>query len=60
MNYQVNDVARSTSGYGFSITDTRGRPLVHFEFENEDKAKEARRIIGQSVAIATMITPLRP
>ena len=28
--------------------------------KDEDKAKEARRIIGQSVAIATMITPLRP
>jgi hypothetical protein len=27
MNYQVNDVAPSTGGYGFSITDTRGKPL---------------------------------
>lgn len=57
MNYQVNDVARSTGGYGFSITDSRGKPLVHFEFEREDKAKEAHRIIGQTIAIATKITP---
>jgi len=57
MNYQVNDVARSTGGFGFSITDTRGRPLVHFEFEHEDKAKEAHRVIGQTIAIATKITP---
>jgi hypothetical protein len=53
MNYQVNDVASSTGGYGFSITDTRGKPLVHFEFEHEDKAKEAHRIIGQTISIAT-------
>jgi hypothetical protein len=57
MNYQVNDVAPSTGGYGFSITDSRGRPLVHFEFEHEDKAKEAHRMIGQTIAIATKITP---
>jgi hypothetical protein len=57
MNYQVNDVARSTGGYGFSITDTRGKPLVHFEFEHEDKAKEAHRSIGQTISIATKITP---
>jgi hypothetical protein len=57
MNYQVNDVAQSTGGYGFSITDTRGKPLVHFEFENEDKAMEAHRIVGQTIAIATKITP---
>ena len=57
MNYQVNDVASSTNGYGFSITDSRGRPLVTFEFEREDKAKEARRTIGQTIAIATKIMP---
>jgi hypothetical protein len=57
MNYQVNDVASSTNGYGFSITDSRGRPLVTFEFEREDKAEEARRTIGQTIAIATKITP---
>ena len=57
MNYQVNDVARSTDGFGFSITDTRGRPLVLFEFEYEDKAKEAHRVIGQAIAIAIKITP---
>lgn len=57
MNYQVNAVAASTDGYGFSITDSRGKPLVHFEFEHMDKAKEAHRIIGQTIAIATKITP---
>ena len=57
MNYQVNDVAPSTGGYGFSITDTRSKPLVHFEFEHEDKAKEAHRVIRQTIAIATKITP---
>jgi hypothetical protein len=30
MNYKVNDVAPSTGGYGFSITDSRSIPLVHF------------------------------
>jgi len=58
MNYQVNKVAPSTDGYGFSITDSRGTPLVHFEFAHEDKAKEAHRIIGQTIAIATKITPM--
>jgi hypothetical protein len=57
MNYKVNDVASSTGGYGFSITDTRNKLLVHFEFEHEDKAKEAHRVIGQTIAIATKITP---
>jgi len=37
--------------------NTRGRPLVHFEFEHEDKAKEAHRVIGQAIAIAIKITP---
>jgi hypothetical protein len=57
MNYQVNDVAASTAGYGFSITDSRGAPLVRFEFEYEYKAQEARRLIGDAIAIATKITP---
>ena len=57
MNYQVNRVAESTNGYGFSITDSRSVPLVHFEFEHEDKAKEAHRVIGQAIAIAIQITP---
>jgi hypothetical protein len=59
MNYQVNDVVSSTGGYGFSITDSRGKPLVHFEFEHADKAKEAQRVIRQTIAIATKITPYR-
>ena len=59
MNYQVNDVARSTDGYGFSIADSRNIPLVHFEYEQEDKAIEARRVIGQAIAIAIKITPQR-
>ena len=57
MNYQVNEVAPSIGGYGFSIIDSRGRPLVHVEFQHEDKAKEAHRVIGQTVAIAIKITP---
>jgi hypothetical protein len=57
MNYRVNAVAASTGGYGFSITDSRGIPLVHFGFEREEKAKEGHRIIGQTIAIATKITP---
>ena len=57
MNYTVNEVKRSTGGYGFSITDSRGKPLVHFESEHEDKAQEAHQVIGQAVAIATKITP---
>jgi hypothetical protein len=51
MNYKVNAVARSTEGYGSSIIDTRGVPWVHFAFEQEDKAKEAYRIIGQTIAL---------
>ena len=57
MNYQVNEIAESTVGYGFSITDSRGAPLVHFEYQHRDKAREAQRIIGQAIAIATKITP---
>jgi hypothetical protein len=57
MNYQVTSVAASTGGYGFSITDSRGAPLVHFEYQHRDKAAEAQRIIGQGIAIATKITP---
>jgi hypothetical protein len=59
MNYRVNDVASSAGGFGFSIIDTRNIPLVHFEFEHEDKAKEAHRVIGQAIVIATKITPHR-
>jgi hypothetical protein len=57
MNYQVNAVAASSGGYDFSIIDSRNIPLVHSEFEREDRAKEAQRIVGQTVAIATKITP---
>ncbi len=57
MNYVVNAVAPSTDGYGFSIADSRGAPLVHFEFAHENKAREAHRVIGQTIAIATKITP---
>jgi hypothetical protein len=57
MNYQVNKVDRSMDGFGFSITDSSNRPLVHFEFEREDKAKEAHRVIGQAIAIAIKIRP---
>jgi hypothetical protein len=56
MNYKVNAVARGTEGHGFSIIDTRGVPLVHFALDQEDKAKEAHRIIGQTIAIAIKIT----
>jgi hypothetical protein len=59
MNYRVNAVEASTGGYGFNIVDSRGTPLVHFEFEHQDKAKEAHRVIGEAVAIATKITPMR-
>ena len=57
MNYKLNDVAESTDGYGFTILDSRGKLLVYFEFENEDRAREAHRIIDQTVAIATKIVP---
>lgn len=58
MKYKLNDVAANQDGgHGFSITDSRGKPLVYFEFEHEDKAKEAHRVIGQTIAIATKITP---
>lgn len=57
MNYKVTDVGRSTNGFYFNISDSGGRPLVTFEYEKEDKAKEAQRIIDQTIAIAVMITP---
>jgi hypothetical protein len=59
MNYTVNTVAKSTNGFGFSIIDSHSRPLVHFEYEREDKAKEAHRVIEQAIAIAVKITPQR-
>jgi hypothetical protein len=59
MNYQVDAVASSANGYGFVIRDSRDTPLVHFEFEHRDKAQEAHRIISQTIANATKITPLR-
>ena len=35
MNYTVNNVARSTDGWGFSIVDSRSStPLVRIEFEH--------------------------
>ena len=58
MNYQLNDVAENQDGrFGFTILDSGGKLLVYFEFEYEDKAKEAHRIIGQTIAIATKIIP---
>ena len=59
MNYEVNDVAPSTGGYGFSIVDSTRGPLVHFEYQHRDKANEARRVIREAIAIATKITPNR-
>lgn len=60
MNYKVNTVEQSnTGGFGFSITDSRSAPLVHFEFEKREMAIEAQRVIGQAIAIATKITPAR-
>ena len=39
MNYTVNNVARSTDGWGFSIVDSRSStPLVRIEFEHQEKA----------------------
>jgi hypothetical protein len=57
MNYQVSAVETSTNGYGFHITDSGKRSLVHIEFASKDKADEARRVIGESIAIAVNITP---
>jgi hypothetical protein len=55
MNYRLNDVAQTGGGYGFTILDRRGELIVTFEFEREDKAKEAHRAISQTIAIATNI-----
>ena len=58
MNYNVNKVDRNTYGnYGFSIAKGNGRPLVYFEYEHEDKAIEAHRVIGLAIAIAIKIKP---
>jgi hypothetical protein len=57
MNYEVNDVAQSTGGWGFSIIGSHSRPLVHFEYQHQDKAIEARRLIREAIAIAINITP---
>jgi len=58
MNYTVNNVARSTDGWGFSIVDSRSStPLVRIEFEHQEKAREAHWVIGQAIAIAVKITP---
>ena len=53
---KVNKVAENADGgYGFSILDSRDKPLVYVGFENADKASEAQRVIGQTIAIATLI-----
>jgi hypothetical protein len=57
MNYQVTGVAMSNDGWGFSITDSGRKPLVHFEYEHQDKAKEAHRAISQTIGFAVKITP---
>jgi hypothetical protein len=61
MNYNVNKVDRNTKGnYGFSIVETHSimsKPLIYFEYEHEDKALEAHRVIGQAIAIAIKIKP---
>ena len=58
INYTVNNVGRSTDGWGFSIVDSRSStPLVRIEFEHQEKAREAHRVIGQAIAIAVKITP---
>jgi hypothetical protein len=57
MKYLVSVIGATTSGHCFSITDSNGTPLALFEFETEVAAKEAQRLIGQTIAIATKITP---
>jgi hypothetical protein len=58
MNYRVNDVELSKHGYGFTIVDSRSKPLVFFEFEYQDTAKEAHKLISEVVGLAISVEPL--
>jgi len=57
MNYGVSSVEQSIGGHGFNIVDSHQRPVVHFEFQAQDKAAEAHRVIGEAIAEAAKITP---
>ena len=47
---------RAPAGTALAPSTVARAPLVHFEFEHEDKAKEAQRIIGQTIGIGSSST----
>ena len=47
--WKIGTVARVTEGWGFNITDERGRPLVAFAYETHGEAEVAARHVQAAV-----------
>ena len=47
--WKIGTVARVTEGWGFNITDERGRPLVAFAYETHGEAEVVARHVQAAV-----------
>ena len=56
--WKIGTVASVTEGWGFNITDERGRPLVAFAYETHGEAVVAARHVETAVEKALAIHPM--
>jgi hypothetical protein len=56
--WKIGTVASVTEGWGFNITDERGRPLVAFAYETRGEAAVAARHVEAAVEKALTVRPM--
>jgi hypothetical protein len=56
--WKIGTVASVTEGWGFNITDRRGKPLVAFAYETHGEAVVAARHVETAVEKALAIHPM--
>jgi hypothetical protein len=56
--WKIGTVASVTEGWGFNITDERGRPLVAFAYETHGEAAVAARHVEAAVEKAVAVHPM--
>ena len=55
--WKVGASASVTEGWGFNITDERGKPLVAFEYETHGEAAVAARHVEAAIEKALAVRP---
>jgi hypothetical protein len=53
--WKIGTVASVTEGWGFNITDERGRPLVAFAYETHGEAVVAARHVQAAIEKAVAV-----